>query len=80
MKINIKTLTQEAIKERDYRQMLVIDVDGERLHFSDGEPEDANLHRDFADCWGILPLLKKVYEAGKRGEDLEILEEEVTEI
>ena len=41
---------------------------------SDGEPEDANLSRDFSDCWEVPNLMKKAYEAGKRGEEFELNE------
>ena len=38
----------------------------------EGEPEDANIGRDFADIVDIDNLVKMAYEAGKNGESLEI--------
>ena len=38
----------------------------------EGEPEDANMGRDFADIVNIDDLVKMAYEAGKNGELLEI--------
>jgi hypothetical protein len=42
------------------------------MSFCDGEPEDANLNRDFNDCYKIIKLMKEAYEAGKNGEDFKI--------
>jgi hypothetical protein len=55
------------------RHGLAIKVDGEKkFEVSDGEPEDSNLCRDFNDCYLIPGLMQMAYEAGKRGESLEI--------
>ena len=44
-------------------------MDGEiKFNVSDGEPEDANLSRDFSDCFIIDNLMKLAYDAGKNGE------------
>ena len=73
MKVEMKSLTDEAFERRDYRDILEIDIDGKCV-FSvhDGEPEDANLNRDFNHCWNICDLMKKAYNAGKSGEDFEL--------
>lgn len=72
--MNIKqiTLTDKAAMER-YGDMLVIEIDGkENFSVYDGEPEDNNLYRNFNDCFKIIDLLKKVYEAGINKEELNI--------
>lgn len=81
MKIEMLSLTENAIADRDYRDYIEIKFDGKCL-FSvhDGEPEDNNLSRNFNSCYGILDLLKKAYEVGKRGENLEIISTEVDEL
>lgn len=67
----------------DYEELqgLEISVETEtsltELKFSDGEPEDANLCRDFADVFSIKDALVAAYEAGKRGEAIEIEEIDV---
>jgi len=59
----------------DFTQRLTITADGEEvLDFCDGEPEDNNLSRNFADCFKILELVRNAYEAGRKGEPLEIEE------
>lgn len=42
------------------------------LHFSEGEPEDATLLRDYRDCYRIPAMMLLAHEAGKRGEDLTV--------
>ena len=46
--------------------------DKSEMTFLDGEPEDANLCRDFSDVFGIVGLLQAAFEAGKAGEELEV--------
>lgn len=64
---------QEIIEEHDgYSSSIEILIDGKRVFcVSDGEPEDNNLSRNFSDCYMILELLRRAYEAGKRGEPFE---------
>ena len=65
MNVIQKSLTDEAIEDRDYRDYLTITIDGkESFCVYDGESEDATLARDFNDCWGIVDLMKKAYDAG----------------
>ena len=73
MKVEMKSLTDKSIERRDYRDILEISVDGNRVFFVfDGEPEDANLRRDFNDCWKIGDMMKMAYDSGKKGEDFGI--------
>ena len=53
------------------RAFLSITVGDETLTFIDGEPEDANLCRDFNDCYNIVNFMYKAYNAGKAGEPFE---------
>ena len=50
------------------------------LRFEDGEPEDNNMSRNFSDIFAIKDLIKIAYNAGKNGEELEIIEKEIDEI
>ena len=45
--------------------------------FFDGEPEDANLSRNFNDCWGIIALMEQAWKAGKAGETFDYSAEEI---
>ena len=75
------SLTKEAQERRDYRNILVIKINGVQVfEVCDGEPEDANLYRDFNDCWKISKLIKVAHTAGKAGEDLEVVDIEEDEI
>lgn len=81
MKITETTLTDKAIERRDYREVLEIEIDGVRkFSVYDGEPEDANLSRDFNDCWNIVGMMKLAHEAGLKGESFEIESKLVDEL
>ena len=68
MKVEIKSLTDEAIGARDERDILEIFIDGEReFSVHDGESEDATLSRDFNDCYEIGNLMQRAYNTGKEG-------------
>lgn len=57
----------------DYRSRLSIEIDGKSVFLvRDGEPEDSNLSRDFSDCYSIVDLMERAYEAGKNGEEFEV--------
>ena len=54
-----------------------IEIDGkEVVGFFNGEPEDNNTYINFSDCYSISKLMQMAYEAGKRGEPIEIKQEE----
>jgi len=77
MKVELETLSEEGLERRDYRNFLSISIDGKSVfRVIDGEPEDANLDRDFNDCWKITDLMEASFLAGQRGEtfELEIVE------
>lgn len=46
--------------------------DTEVFSVFDGEPEDNNLGRNFSDCNNITHLMHMAYDAGVKGEELEI--------
>lgn len=72
----MKLLTEDFLKEDGLRRAFKITVKNEKdekqLSFMEGEPEDANMGRDFADIVDIDNLVKMAYEAGKNGESLKI--------
>ena len=75
MKIKEKTFSDQGQSNYDYRSFLGIEVNGEdRVYLLDGEPEDANLSRDFSDCFRITALMHEAYKAGVHGEVFEIEE------
>ena len=80
MEAKVISLTDEVIERRDYRNAMEIHING-KMVFSvyDGEPEDANLRRDFNDCWKIPSLLEMAHRAGIAGEKLSIVHEKVDE-
>lgn len=81
MKIVITNRTEEEIERCDYRDAVEIKIDGRRV-FSvrDDEPEDSNLSRSFSDVYKIGDLLQMAYNAGKNGEDFELINEESEDI
>lgn len=62
-----------ALEDEDYNESLEIYINGELVfEVYDGETEDNNLCRNFADCHSITNLMKQAYEAGKKGEKFEL--------
>lgn len=81
MKVIVRSLTDEGFQDRDYQNAYEVEiVDGDTVSFSDGEPEDSNLSRNFNDVYKIPALIKQAYEAGKNGEVLEIENIQVDDI
>ncbi len=81
MKVTVISLTEKELERRDYSDILGIEIDGKSVFMvNDGEPEDANLRRDFNDCLKIPALLKQAHEAGVKGEPFEIETTKVDEI
>lgn len=81
MKVEIYTLTEEEIERRDYRNALLIKINGkDEFGVYDGEPEDSNLNRNFSDCFRIEKLMELAYQAGKKGEEFNVEYLEVDEI
>ena len=80
MKVEVFNLTDEAASER-YGDVMAIHIDGKKeFEVYDGEPEDNNLYRNFSDCFSIPDLIRKAYEAGKKGEEFDITYRKVDEI
>jgi len=81
MKITEKSA--EGNDDNDYRSRYKVEVITDNSHlslsFSDGEPEDATLSRDYNDVYSIVDVAKAAYNAGVRGEDLEVTKEELGE-
>jgi len=81
MKVTTKGLTEKGCEDFDYRGCLMIEVDGKKMFsFLDGEPEDANLGRDFSDVYGIAAAMELAYNAGVKGEGFSIEDIEVDDI
>ena len=77
MKIKI---TSGYFDKNEYRSIYLIEVNGIRkFRALEGEPEDANMSRDFNDIYTIPDLMKMSYEAGKKGEEFEIEDVEYKE-
>lgn len=76
MKLTIIQRSEKEVENCDYRDAIeyIGEYEGKKveLHFSDGEPEDANLARDFNDVLRIDALVEMAYNAGKNGAELEI--------
>ena len=74
MEIKISSLNEDDLAENWYNDEFEIQIDGERVFkVHDGEPEDNN----FNDVYKLDRLLKKVYQAGKDGIEMEIVYEYV---
>lgn len=61
----------------DFLQGYKISTPTQSLVFTDGEPEDATLSRDFSDVYKINMLIQEAYEAGRDGKHLEVISDEV---
>lgn len=81
MKITQETSSDSLLESMDFRNYLSIKIDGKpAARFLDGEPEDANLSRDFNDCYSIVNLMKMAFDAGKAGETFEVEKVEVDDL
>ncbi|OYT14790.1 MAG: hypothetical protein B7C24_16525, partial [Bacteroidetes bacterium 4572_77] len=61
----VEEITEE---NEDLQVSLTITVNGIVVfHVAEGQPEDANLGRDFEDCYKIVELMEMANEAGLRG-------------
>ena len=77
--MKIHTKFEDPSDDNDFRERLTILVDDKKVFgVYDGEPEDNTLARNFNDCYNVVDLMKKAYEAGACGEELIITEEMVT--
>jgi len=73
MKVELISLNEDSLENRDYKNIMIIRINGERkFKVIDGELEDSNLTRDFVDCWSIPSLMEIANEAGQNGKQLEI--------
>ena len=73
MDVEIISLTEEAVEERDYRDIIEIKFDGVRVFIvSDGEPGDSNLNRNFNNCWKVPGLIRTAYNTGLAGKELTV--------
>ncbi len=81
MKVKQTVFSEEGWKEWNYRSFLKIEINGEKVfRFLDGEPEDANLLRDFNDCNKIVAAMEIAYNAGVRGEKFEVEKVEIDDL
>lgn len=68
---------QITSSDSDGRSGLIIKInDVTKFSFVDGEPEDANLCRDFNDAYEISDFAKHLYELGKAGTEVEFISKE----
>lgn len=67
-------VTHERSDDYMYEGLEIVIDDTYKFSVSHSEdsPEDNNLHRNFADCYDIPNMLRKAYDAGKRGEEFDI--------
>lgn len=78
MKIEILREEAEYYPGTDLDETIYISlntkIDCFHISFGKGQPEDMTLARDLSDAYKIPNMLKAAYEAGLRGESLEIIE------
>ncbi len=69
MNIKLITLTDKGVEDNDWRDLYVIEIDGEKVfEVGDGEPEDNNIARNFNDVYNLPDILNQVYNAGFNAE------------
>jgi hypothetical protein len=64
--------------EEDYGRYasLIIEIDGKEVFsLGGGEPEDMTLGRDLNCAYDVVSLMQRAYNAGKSGEEFEILDD-----
>ena len=75
MKITTISSSDKFLEENDWRSHFSLEVETEantsKISFTEGEPEDNNLGRNFNDVYSIEELLEMAHTAGKNGEALE---------
>ena len=75
MIVQMITLTDKELKCSDNLERLRIKVDGKvKFDVRDGHPTNANMCRDFHDCFAIGHLMQLAYNAGVNGEDFTLEE------
>lgn len=77
MTVKVIVKIREGDDSNDWRQVYkveAVDDQGSRvaLSFHDGEPEDANIARDFNDVLSIPDIIKLAHQAGVHGEVLNV--------
>ena len=79
MEIIEKKLSTKAIEQNDFRNEYTIVVNGKtRINVGDyGEPEDNSLGRDLDFVYDIVKLMKDAYNAGKNGENFNVIQKEM---
>ena len=81
MQVKVITLSEKGFEDNEWQGWIKIVVDGERaLSFSDGEPEDNNLGRNFNDVYNIAAMMRKAHASGRAGEEFSLENEKVDEI
>lgn len=71
--------------ENNWGQMERVDIEiitdkgNKTCSIGGGEPEDMSIARDLSDIWSVPTMLKLAYEAGKNGEELEFIDEDLEE-
>lgn len=84
MKVIILNRDTETWEKQEYKHALNIiaisETEEAHLRFEDGCDEDNNISRNFSDIFLIKDLIKIAYNAGKNGEELELIEKEIDNI
>ena len=70
--INIEIIVTHNTKIESLTTEIITDEERLSITFKEGEPEDNTLYRDLEDAWNITEMLIMAYDAGKRGEELEV--------
>lgn len=78
MQVIQKTATKEALKDNDYRDIFVLEVNGvtELMVTDNIEPEDCSLARDLNFVFSIPDLMRKAWQAGRNREPFDFVAEQ----
>lgn len=72
--LTITTRSESAVEACEWRNAIEIELEGEKLSFSDGEPEDATISRDFSDVHNIENLILLANKLGLEGKKITVNE------
>lgn len=81
MKVVVSTLTEKEFIDRDFNEVVQIEIDGEIVFkVMDGEVDESHIYGTFADCRNVRQLLETAYLSGSKREGFELTRNQRSDI